>query len=118
MTTTSSDGAAALRRVRLIHTGAWLVLGSSVVAIAPLAWAGRFRTAAMLSGVVFVEVLELAFNQWRCPLTPIAARYTEDRRPNFDIYHPEWLAKYNKEIFGTIYVIGLLVLLGRWTGWL
>jgi len=108
----------ALTAVRLVHTAAWVVLGACAVAIGPFAWVGRLRVAAALSFVVFLEVLILAFNQWRCPLTPIAARYTDDRRPNFDIYLPEWLAKYNKEIFGTIYVIGLLVLIGRWTGWL
>jgi len=117
MTSTASRPGA-LTAVRLLHTVAWVLLGSCVVAIGPFAWRGHFRAAAALSVVVFLEVLVLAFNQWRCPLTPIAARYTDDRRPNFDIYLPEWLARYNKEIFGTIYVIGLLVLLGRWTGWL
>jgi hypothetical protein len=29
----------------------------------------------------------------RCPLTGIAARYTDDRRDNFDIYLPPWLAR-------------------------
>lgn len=54
----------------------------------------------------------------RCPLTDVAARYTEDRRDNFDIYLPEFLARHNKLIFGVLYVAGLFVLLVRWTGWL
>ena len=58
-------------------------------------------------------MLILASNGWRCPLTAIAARYTEDRRPNFDIFLPEWLAQYNKEIFGTLYVGGILFTLAR-----
>jgi hypothetical protein len=58
----------------------------------------------------------LAVNRWRCPLTPIAARYTEDRRANFDIYLPEWLARYNKEIFGTLYLAGVVLLVVRWVG--
>ncbi len=53
-----------------------------------------------------------------CPLTPIAARYTNDRRPNFDIYLPERLARHNKSICGAVYVGGLLFTLARWTGWL
>lgn len=107
----------ALRVVRLIHTIAWAVLGSCVVAIPFTAWAGRYRVASVLSVVVLGEVGVLAMNGWRCPLTPIAARYTDDRRPNFDIYLPEWLARYNKEVFGSLYIGGLLVLLGRWAGW-
>lgn len=106
-----------LRIVRLVHTFAWGVLGSFVVAIPILAWTRHYQLALVASAVVMGEVLVLALNQWNCPLTPIAARYTDDRRPNFDIYLPEWLARYNKEIFGTLYVVGLLTLLGRWLGW-
>jgi hypothetical protein len=68
----------------------------------------------VLCGVVFLEVLILAFNEWRCPLTPVAARYTSDRRDNFDIFLPEWLARYNKEIFGSLYVAGSLLVLYLW----
>lgn len=107
----------ALRTVRAVHTVAWAVLAGCVVAIGPLAWARQWTAALAVSLVVLVEVLVLAMNGWRCPLTPIAARYTDDRRPNFDIYLPEWLARYNKEIFGSLYVAGLVTLLGRWAGW-
>jgi len=109
--------AAALRAVRVVHTIAWAALAGCVLAIAPLAWVGHYRPALGLSLIVLVEIGVLAMNQWRCPLTPIAARYTSDRRPNFDIFLPEWLARYNKEIFGSLYAVGLLVLLGRWIGW-
>jgi hypothetical protein len=107
----------ALRSVRVIHTIVWVILASFVVAIPGLAWAREYRPALGLSIVVLAEVGVLALNQWRCPLTPIAARYTSDRQPNFDIYLPAWLARYNKEIFGSLYVVGLLILLGRWRGW-
>ena len=75
---------------------------------------GRLRLAAILALVVLGEVIVLAVNRWRCPLTPIAARYTDDRRANFDIYLPEWLARYNKEIFGPLYLAGVLLLVVRW----
>ena len=44
------------------------------------------------------------------PLTAVAARYTDDRRANFDIYLPEWLARYNKQIFGPLYAMGVAYL--------
>ncbi len=50
----------------------------------------------------------------RCPLTDLAARYTGDRSPNFDIYLPPLLAHYNKEIFGLLFIAGLLLGLARW----
>jgi hypothetical protein len=103
-----------LRAIKLLHTLVWAVFAGCIVAIPVLALQGRFRLAAILALVVLGEVVVLAVNRWRCPLTPIAARYTEDRRANFDIYLPEWLARYNKEIFGPLYLAGVVLLVVRW----
>lgn len=91
---------AALRRVKVLHTVAWAFFAGCIVAIPIAALAGRFELAAWLAAVVAIEVCVLLLNRFRCPLTAVAARYTEDRRDNFDIYLPLWLAKYNKLIFG------------------
>ena len=85
-----------------------------IVALLGCAWQGRVRPALWLIGIVMVEVGVLALNNWACPLTPLAARYTDDRRPNFDIYLPVWVARYNKEIFGTLFVAGIVLTLIRW----
>ena len=74
----------------------------------------RFRWAACLSALVLVECVVLAMNHFRCPLTDLAARYTEDRGANFDIYLPEWLARHNQGIFGALFVAGGLFTLWRW----
>ena len=68
----------------------------------------------VLIALVSVEVLILAVNRFRCPLTDVAARYTEDRRDNFDIFLPLWIARYNKQIFGTLFAGGILVTLLKW----
>ena len=107
-----------LRTIRAIHTIAWAFFAGCILAIPVYAWRGNFKTAAILCAVVFVEVLILVVNKWNCPLTPIAARYTENRRANFDIYLPVWLARYNKEIFGSLYLFGITYTLARWQGWL
>lgn len=96
----------------------WVCFVGSIVAVPISARAGRFDLALGFGGIVFAEVLVLVVNHLRCPLTAIAARYTSDRRANFDIYLPEWLARHNKEVFGTLYVLGLLYALARWVGWL
>jgi hypothetical protein len=59
-------------------------------------------------------VAVLVLNRWRCPLTSVAARYTADRRANFDIYLPEWLATHNKSIFGALYFVGVVFVLVHW----
>jgi hypothetical protein len=105
-----------LRAVKLVHTAVWAGFAGCIVAIPVLTLQGRFRPAALLALIVLGEVVVLAFNRWHCPLTPIAARYTEDRRANFDIYLPEWLARYNKEIFAPLYVAGVVLLVVQWVG--
>ena len=74
----------------------------------------HFGLAVLFTAIVALEVGVLALNGMRCPLTGVAARYTDDRRANFDICLPEWLARNNKEIFGTLYAIAVLFLLVRW----
>ena len=104
----------ALVWIKLLHTAVWLFFVACIVAI-PVAGAWhQFRWAAILSGLVAVECGILAVNQWRCPLTDLAGRYTEARSDNFDIYLPLWLARHNKLIFGTLFAAGELFVLGRW----
>ena len=66
------------------------------------------------SWLVLVECGVLAMNRGRCPLTDLAGRYTEDRTDNFDIYLPLWLARRNKMVFGTLFALGELFVLGWW----
>jgi hypothetical protein len=109
---------AALRAVKAIHTLAWAFFAGCILALPVVAWRGDFGLALALVAAVSFEVLILAVNGMRCPLTAVAARYTEDRRDNFDIYLPLWLARHNKRLFGGFFVAGLAFTLARWQGWL
>ena len=113
-----NDRSATLRAVKLAHTIVWAFFAGSIVAIPLLAWNGAFAAAAIFIAIVFIEVIVLVVNHWRCPLTDVAARYTEERQDNFDIYLPLWLARYNKVIFGALFAGSLLYTLARWQGWL
>ena len=104
----------ALVGIKLLHTAIWLVFAGSIVAI-PFAGAWRhFRWVVGLTGLVLVECAVLASNQGRCPLTDVAGRYTAERTDNFDIYLPLWLARHNKSVFGALFALGELFVLGRW----
>ena len=107
--------ATSLRLVKIVHTLVWAVFASCVVAIPVAAWRGELAWAFALVALVLVEVGVLLANRWRCPLTDVAARYTDERADNFDIYLPLWLARYNKAVFGTLYVAGLLFTIARWS---
>jgi len=98
---------AVLKAIKVLHTIVWALFAGCILAIPTASLYGDNRAALWLAAIVFVEVVVLALNKWRCPLTSLAARYTTDRRANFDIYLPEWLAKHNKVIFGTIYLVGV-----------
>jgi hypothetical protein len=105
---------AALKAIKALHTIVWALFAGCIIAIPLASFYGANRAALWLAAVVLIEVVVLALNKWRCPLTALAARYTTDRRANFDIYLPEWLAKYNKGIFGTLYLVGVVAACARW----
>ncbi len=110
--------AVALRVVKLVHTVAWAFFAGCILALPVAAWRGDFADVAVLAAIVFVEIGILAVNGMRCPLTRVAARYTDDRADNFDIYLPLWLARHNKVIFGWLFVVGLLFAGARWQHWM
>jgi len=103
-----------LAAVKLVHTAVWAFFVACIAAIPASAAYGRLRLALILSAVVLAECLVVLLNGWRCPLTGVAARYTEERADNFDIYLPLWLARHNKTIFGALYLLGELYLLLQW----
>jgi hypothetical protein len=89
-------------------------MAAAIVALPLLGWSRQFYWAFGLTLLVLGECLALALNRGRCPLTDVAARYTDDRADNFDIYLPIWLARYNKHIFGSLFAAGELVVLWEW----
>lgn len=106
--------ATALVAVKLLHTAVWLFFVGCIVAIPVAAHRGAFDVAAWATAAVSLEVLVLLLNRWRCPLTDVAARWTDERRDNFDIYLPLWLARHNKTVFGGLFVVGLGYALHAW----
>ena len=98
-----------------MHTFAWAVFAGCILVLPIVAWRGQFFVALFLIALVSAEVLVLLANRLRCPLTDVAARYTDDRRPNFDIYLPLWIARYNKQIFGPLFVAGILLTVIMWS---
>jgi hypothetical protein len=105
---------AALRAVKAVHTLAWACFAFCILAIPVFAWRGQFATVGVLAIIVLIEVIILIANGWRCPLTGVAARYTDDRYDNFDIYLPLWLARRNKLIFGWLFAASLFFALSLW----
>jgi hypothetical protein len=106
----------ALVAVKLLHTAIWMLMAGCVLALPVFAWAKRFGAALAVTVLILGECGVLALNRGRCPLTNVAARYTDQRADNFDIYLPLWLARYNKQIFGTLFLAGEVFVVWRWLG--
>ena len=103
-----------LRIIKVAHTVVWAFFAACILAIPYFAWRQKLEMASILIAIVMIEVAVLFANRMRCPLTGVAARYTDDRRDNFDIYLPLWLARHNKLIFGTLFVAGVAYTVLQW----
>ena len=100
--------------IKSIHTAIW---GIFAAAIFYILFAGIFDRVNLLAwiciGLVFVECAVLLIYKWKCPFTLLGQKYTDNHEVGFDIFLPAWLAKHNKTIFGSIFLIGLALVLWR-----
>lgn len=100
--------------IKLIHTLIWVFFN---VVIFYLLYAVLTDTIDkwvwICLGLIVLETVTLIIFKRVCPVTMMARRYSGSTRHNFDIYLPEWLAKYNKQIYTIIVIIILLLLAWR-----
>jgi hypothetical protein len=57
-----------------------------------------------ISLILGEAIVLLVFNKM-CPLTIIARKYSDSAKDNFDIYLPNWLAKNNKVIYTSFFIV-------------
>ncbi len=110
----STDAGRRLLLIKWVHTLVWVMFVSIIFFVL---WSGVTGNITIYSWIavaaVLAEGLTLAIFKGSCPLTKIARKYSDSEQANFDIFLPEWLAKYNKQLFTTIYCIGLILMLYR-----
>jgi hypothetical protein len=103
-----------LLTIKLTHTLVWLFF---VVVIFYILYSGIFdkiNTYTWIGiGLIILEGIVLLVFKMFCPLTLMARKYSNSKKDNFDIFLPNWLAKNNKLIFTTFYLIGLVIVLIR-----
>lgn len=100
--------------IKSIHTLIWLFFN---VVIFYLLYAVIFNKIDLwvwvCIGLVLIEGLVLLAFKWFCPLTIIARKYSNSTQDNFDIFLPNWLAKYNKIIYTSIFCVSIVILIYR-----
>jgi hypothetical protein len=100
--------------IKLIHTMVWTFFNGVIFYLAYAVLINRIDKWIWicLSFILLEGLLLLVFKRI-CPITIIARKYSKSNKENFDIYLPNWLAKYNKEIYSIIVLIILLILIYR-----
>lgn len=100
--------------IKLTHTVIWVFF---VAVIFYVLYSGIADTVNRYTwiGIALVigEGFTLLIFKMFCPLTLIARKFSDSEKDNFDIFLPNWLAKHNKVIFTSIFIIAVLIVLYR-----
>lgn len=100
--------------VKIAHTIIWIFF---VTVIFYILYSGLFdqvnRYTWISIALVVGEGLTLLVFKMFCPLTLIARRYSDSQKDNFDIFLPNWLARHNKLIFTSIFILGVFLVIYR-----
>ena len=103
-----------LLAIKLVHTLIWVFF---VAVIFYVLYSGMTNQVNLYPwiGIALIlgEGLTLLIFRMFCPLTLIARRYSDSEKENFDIFLPNWLAKHNKLIFTSIFILAVLTVLYR-----
>jgi len=102
--------------IKLIHTLIWSFFVFVIFYILYSGITNRINTFTWIGiGVIVVEGFVLMVFKMFCPLTLLARKYSDSQKENFDIFLPNWLAKHNKLIFTSIFIVGLILVAIRVT---
>lgn len=103
-----------LLMIKILHTVIWAFFVFIIFYILYSALIDRVNSLTWIAiALIVVEGIILLINGWRCPLTIVGEKYTQQNDVGFDIFLPRWVAKNNKTIFTTIYSIGVMLVLYR-----
>lgn len=95
-----------LRLVKIIHTLIWIFFNVIIFYMLYAVLTNKIDKWLWIGyGLVVLEGVILLLFKGFCPLTIIARKYSDSDKDNFDIYLPNFLARFNKQIYVTIMVI-------------
>jgi hypothetical protein len=103
-----------LVRIKIIHTIIWLFFNVVLFYMAYAVIINRIDKWVWIGiGLVVMEGAVLLLFKKMCPLTLMARKYSDSAKDNFDIYLPTWLAKYNKLIYTSFFILIIIGVLYR-----
>lgn len=108
------NGSQKLTAIKVLHTLIWCFFVSVIFYILYAGIWNRINIFTWVAiGLVIGEGMVLLLFKMSCPLTVLARKYSDSTKDNFDIFLPNWLARYNKRIFTSLYLMGVMIILLR-----
>ncbi len=100
--------------IKIAHTLIWAIFVGIIFYILYSGITDRVSAYTWIGiGVIIGEGLVLIIFRMYCPLTVLARKYSDSEKHNFDIFLPEWLARHNKVIFTSLFLLGVALVLYR-----
>ena len=100
--------------VKVIHTAIYVLMATATVYVLIAGITGHHDVAVWVAiGLVGLEGAVFFGSGMRCPLTTLARKYGDPTGHVGDTLFPEALTRYTFRAFGTLYVVGLLLILAR-----
>lgn len=98
-----------LKIIKIAHTLVWIFFNIVIFYMLYAVIVNKLDIRLWICyGLIVLEGLTLLLFKLYCPLTIWARKYSNSTKENFDIYLPNWLARYNKQIYTSI-VIGITI---------
>lgn len=100
-----------LAAIKVLHTMIWLFFNLVIFYLLYAVLANKINRWVWIGiGLILLEGMVLLVFKMKCPLTVVARKYSDSTKDNFDIYIPNWLARYNKLIYTSLFIIAVLIL--------
>jgi hypothetical protein len=100
--------------IKIVHTLVWLFFNVVLFYMAYAVIINKIDKFIWLGiGLIVLEGIVLMLFNKMCPLTIVARKYSDSTKDNFDIYLPNWLAKWNKLIYTTLFILIICGLIYR-----
>jgi len=97
--------------IKTLHTMIWVFYNVVIFYLLYAVLTNKINKWVWISiGLVLLEAIVLLVFKMKCPLTVVARKYSDSTKDNFDIYIPNWLARNNKLIYTSLFIIAVLVL--------
>ena len=107
-------GETKLMLIKDLHTLVWIFFNVVIFYMLYAVLADKIDKWLWIGfGLVILEGLTLLLFKFFCPLTIMARKYSDSTRDNFDIFLPNWLARYTKLIYTSIVGVIIVILIYR-----